>query len=116
MSDQKVPGNDINLDTLAQKRASRRKQPKFIFKTTTYTLKKELPYTLFRDLEAAVREEDVRDIALLDTMLRALLGDGSPGSQYEQFMAADPSLDDINDLFDNLGSQYGVKVGESQPS
>jgi len=116
MTDQKASEHIINLDTLAQKRTSRRKQPSFIFKGKKFTLKNELPYKLFRDLEAAVHEEDVRDIALLDTLLRALLGDGSPGSQYEQLMVADPSLDDINDLFDNLGSQYGIKVGESPAS
>jgi len=116
MADQKVPENTINLDALGQKRTSRRKQPNFIFKGKKFTLKSELPYKLFRDLEAAVHEDDVRDIALLDTLLRALLGDGSPGSQYEQFMREDPSLDDINDLFDNLGSQYGIKVGESPAS
>jgi len=101
---------ELNLDSLAQKRVSKSKTPRFVFKTRRYTLRKELPYKLFRDLEIETRKEaDTRDIALLDSILRALLGE----EQYNAFIDADPSLDDINALFDNLGPQYGIKVGES---
>ena len=100
----------LNLDTLAQKRLSNGKIPKFVFKGKGYTLRKELPYVLFRDLELQAREDsENRDLSILDGLLRALLEE----DQYNSFIAADPSLDDVNALFDNLGPQYGIKAGES---
>lgn len=100
--------SNINLDAARKER--QQENPTVTFGGKTYDLPQELPFSVFKQFQRMQDEPD-QSVTAMDYLLGALLGD-----RKDEFLEADPSLQDIRALIEGCLEGFEVEVGESQAS
>jgi len=96
---------EINLDhALAARREKNKVSPTVIFKGQKFTLPVEIPYSMITKIETA-------EIVTPSTILSDIFDGGKKG-QWERFLALDPTLNDVNDLFEAIYKKYGLNMAD----
>lgn len=107
----------INLDSArAARRESGKEAPTVVFGKKTYTLPVELPFPVVQQFTAMAGDRLKGDAVAVNAALESIFRNLFGQKQYEQFMAAGPSLDDLTELLQGLAAEYGVTQGESSAS
>lgn len=93
----------IDLDAKRRQRKAK-KAPTFAFEGKTYTLPKELPYRIFKDIEK-MEKDPSSSVTSLDLLLETVLG-----NRLGEFQASNPSVEDVMDLLGSLPDLYEIEV------
>lgn len=106
----------VDLDAARAARAEANgERPTVTFGGKTYELPIEMPFAIVESVGELQKAQDDQDgiavAGILANIAQSMFGD-----RYQEFLAAGPSMTDMQSLLENVAGLYGLTPGESPAS